>query len=78
VCGVNAPARKDEGASEPTQAGEQRLIAGVAPLLPGDRLALRAAAPLTAKRPQRAADFGLFDLAQRDQLDLFQPKESHP
>ncbi len=58
-------------AAEPTEIGQQTLVPGVAPILAVDRLALRAAAPLSAKRPQRALDIGLFDLAARNQLDLF-------
>jgi hypothetical protein len=68
-----------EGASEngflaePTAVGEQTLVPGVAPISLRDRLAIRAAAPLEPKKPQRPPDIGLFDLAARNQLDLFGP-----
>ena len=58
-------------AEEPTPIGRQTLVPGVAPILPPDRLALRAAAPLRSPKSQKPADYGLFDLAARDQLDLF-------
>ena len=60
-------------ASELTEAGEQTLIPGVTPVGLADRLALLAAAPLIPSKAQRPADFGLFDLAARDQLELFAP-----
>lgn len=60
--------------SESTAIGIQTLVPGVAPIRPFDRLAARAAAPLAAKAAQRACDHGLFDLAARDQLDLFAPR----
>ena len=58
-------------ASEPTPIGEQVLVAGVAPITARDRLAFRAAAPMEAKQPQRAPDHGLFDLAARNQIEMF-------
>ena len=57
--------------TEPTAAGEQMLVAGVAPITEQDRLALRIAAPLHARKPQKPCDHGLFDLAARNQLSLF-------
>jgi hypothetical protein len=60
--------------SEATPIGEQVLIAGVIPITTADRLALRAAAPMEPKRPQRSNDCGLFDLNARNQLDLFVPR----
>ena len=60
---------------EPTSIGPQTLIPGVTPIRLADRLAASAAAPLEPRKPQRPCDLGLFDLAARDQLDLFQPKE---
>ncbi len=54
-----------------TEVGAQALFSGVAPITGLDRLALRAAAPLVAARPQRPRDFGPFDMAARDQRDLF-------
>ena len=59
--------------AEPTAVGEQTLVPGVAPISLRDRLAMRAAAPLEPKKPQRPPDIGLFDLAARNQLDLFGP-----
>ncbi len=58
-------------AVEPTETGEQTLVPGVVPIMPGDRLAWRAAAPMQPKKPQRPCDHGLFDLAARRQLSLF-------
>ena len=58
-------------AVEPTAIGPQTLVPGVAPILPADRLAWRAAAPLAPTKPQRACDHGLFDLNARNQLSLF-------
>jgi hypothetical protein len=60
-----------EFAAEPTETDIQTLISEVTPITPADRLALRAAAPMRPKKLQRPCDFGLFDLAARDQLDLF-------
>ena len=62
-------------AVETTAIGPQSLVPGVAPITARDRLAWRAAAPLEARKPQRACDDGLFDLAARSQLDLFSPKD---
>ena len=58
-------------ASEGTEAGEQALIPGVVPIRLADQLAVLAAAPMLPKKPQRPTDHGLFDLAARDQLELF-------
>jgi hypothetical protein len=58
-------------AAEPTDVGLQTLIPEVVPITPADRLALRADAPMRPKKLQRPCNFGLFDLAARDQLDLF-------
>jgi hypothetical protein len=55
------------------QEGAQLLVPGVAPISLRERLAMRAAAPLEPKKPQRPPDIGLFDLAARNQLDLFGP-----
>ncbi len=57
--------------SEPTPIGEQRLVPGVAPITMRDRLQARMAAPLLPTRPQKLLDLGLFDMAARNQLDLF-------
>jgi hypothetical protein len=64
------PEPPDFGA-EPTDIGLQTLIPEVTPITPADRLAQRAAAPMRAKKLQKPCDFGLFDLAARDQFDLF-------
>ena len=58
-------------AAEPTDAGQQTLVPGVAPISSAERLRLRADAPLAPARPQQPCDVGLFDLAARAQLDLF-------
>lgn len=60
--------------SEVTPIGQQSLVPGVTPIMPIDRLTLRAAAPMRSTKPQKPADHGLFDLNARDQLDLFAPK----
>ena len=57
--------------SEPTPIGEQGLVPGVVPITMRDRLEARMAAPLLPTRPQKPLDLGLFDMAARDQLDLF-------
>lgn len=60
-------------ATEPTQAGEQSLVPGVAPIRLRERLERWMDAPLTSLRPQKPMDIGLFDEAARSQLDLFGP-----
>lgn len=68
----SASARVGQGfASEPTAIGEQSLVPGVLPVTLAQRLAARAAAPLEPKKVQKPADIGLFDLAARNQLDMF-------
>ncbi len=57
--------------SEVTPIGVQTLVAGVAPITPAQRLALRADAPLLPKKPQRPLDLGLFDTAARNQIEMF-------
>jgi hypothetical protein len=57
--------------SEPTADGEQTLIPGVRPVSLRDSLELRVEAPLRPTRYQKPLDIGLFDLAARNQLDLF-------
>ncbi|QNM83339.1 hypothetical protein H8M03_03050 [Sphingomonas sabuli] len=54
-----------------TPLGEQFLVCGVAPVRLADQLALRAAAPLLPIKAQKPLDIGLFDLAARNQLELF-------
>jgi hypothetical protein len=58
-------------ATEPTPAGEQILVPGVAPVSPREGLALRMAAPLSPRKPQKPLNVGLFDEDARNQLDLF-------
>ena len=62
-------------AIEATAIGPQSLVPGVVPITTRDRLIWRAAAPLAPKKPQRGCDHGLFDLAARDQLDMFQSRQ---
>lgn len=66
---------------EATLAGAQSLVPGVAPVTVRDRLAMLADAPLQPRKLQRPADFGLFDMNSRNQLDLFAcpaKKEQNP
>lgn len=70
-----APIGANAFAVEATAIGPQSLVPGVVPITPRDRLDARAAAPLEPRKPQRPCDLGLFDLAARNQLDLFQPKD---
>ena len=56
---------------EATPIGIQTLVAGVAPITPAQRLALRADAPLLLIKPQRPLDLGLFDTAARNQIEMF-------
>lgn len=64
----------DGFAVKPAAIGQQSLVPGSVPITRRDRLAVRAAAPLEPKKPQRSCDLGLFDLNARLQLDLFQPR----
>lgn len=57
--------------AEVTPIGVQTLVSGVAPITPAQRLAMRANAPMEPKKPQRAADHGLFDLGSRNQIEMF-------
>ena len=57
--------------TEPTPEGEQILMPGVAPLSLRERLALRLAAPMTPRKPQKPLNIGLFDEDARNQLALF-------
>ena len=66
---ANAPAF----ASELTPIGAQTLVPGVKPITQRDRLDMLAAAPMQPRRAQRAADHGLFDMAARNQIEMFQP-----
>jgi hypothetical protein len=62
--------------AEPTIAGQQCLVPGVRPIGMAERLAFRAEAPLAPTKPQRALNFGLFDLNARLQLELFAKPKS--
>lgn len=55
--------------TEITPEGEQIVTPGITPVTLRDRLALRMAAPLEPKRPQKSCDIGLFDLEARSQID---------
>ncbi len=57
--------------TELTPEGEQILVPGVAPVTLGERLALRLAAPLVPRKPQKPLNIGLFDEDARNQLSLF-------
>ncbi|MCB1417913.1 MAG: hypothetical protein KDJ74_02470 [Notoacmeibacter sp.] len=60
--------------TEPTEQGEQMLVAGVAPVTIRDRLTLMALRPIAPRRnpnaSQKPCDHGLFDEVRRDQIDL--------
>lgn len=57
--------------TEATPEGEQMLIPGVRAIGLRERLALRLAVPLTASKPQKPLNIGLFDADARKQLSLF-------
>lgn len=56
---------------EKTEAGQQTLVPGVAPVTLGDRLALLTEAPMLPRARQRPADHGLFDTNARKQIEMF-------
>ena len=60
--------------TEPTEQGEQMLVAGVVPVTLRDRLTLMALRPMAPRRnpnaSQKPCDHGLFDEVRRDQIDL--------
>ena len=60
--------------TEPTEQGEQMLVAGVAPVSLRNRLSLMALRPMAPRRnpnaSQKPCDHGLFDEVRRDQIDL--------
>ena len=60
--------------TEPTEQGEQMLVAGVAPVTMRDRLTLMALRPMAPRRnpsaSQKPCYHGLFDEVRRDQIDL--------
>jgi len=57
--------------SEPTPEGEQTLVPGISPISIRERLEHLTQAPLGPRKLQKPLDIGLFDLAARNQLDLF-------
>ena len=63
----------EQSCAEPVRGtGEQQLLVpGIQPISLKERLELRAQAPLQPKKLQQPLDIGLFDLAARNQLDLF-------
>ena len=71
MSGAVPPSAEQAFASEQTPIGEQTLVYGVAPITPRDRLAIRANAPMEARKPQRPADHGLFDMISRTQIEMF-------
>jgi len=60
--------------TETTPQGEQIVAPGVRPITLRDRLAVRAAQPMTPRRnpnaSQKPCNVGLFDEAARNQLDM--------
>ena len=60
--------------TEPTEQGEQMLVAGIAPVTLRDRLTVMALRPMAPRRnpnaSQKPCDHGLFDEVRRDQIDL--------
>lgn len=56
--------------TEKTDAGEQHLIPGVAPISDAERLKQQLAANLAPAVAQKPCNHGLFDDGARDQLDL--------
>lgn len=69
--GVSAGDAPPPLASEPTPHGEQMLVPGVTPISLRERLEQLTQAPLMPRKLQKPLDVGLFDLAARNQLDLF-------
>lgn len=67
---MSAPAELSRS-SEPTPEGEQMLVPGVAPVTLRQRLDRMTEAPLLPRKLQKPMDIGLFDLAARNQMDLF-------
>ena len=57
--------------SEKTALGDQYLIVGVKPVSMRDRLEAMWEMPKLALRRQKPRNKGLFDLAARNQLELF-------
>jgi hypothetical protein len=57
--------------SEKTPLGDQLLIAGVTPVSMRERLEHLWHMPKLATKRQKPCDDGLFDLAARNQLELF-------
>lgn len=61
-------------ATEATEAGEQHLVPGIAPVTLSARLAMLASQPMAPRRnptaTQKPCDIGLFDETTRNQTDL--------
>ncbi|RWX68862.1 hypothetical protein [Mesorhizobium sp. M2A.F.Ca.ET.039.01.1.1] len=57
--------------TEATPEGEETLVPGVRPITTRDRLEFLMDAPMRPRAAQKPLDIGLFDDAQRNQLDLF-------
>ena len=65
-------ARPATPASERIETGEEQvLVPGIAAISLRARLEHRMAGPMRATKFQKPLDIGLFDLAARNQLDLF-------
>ena len=61
-----------QASSERIETGEEQvLVPGVAPVSLKARLEHRASGPMRPSKLQKPLDIGLFDLAARNQLDLF-------
>lgn len=58
-------------ATEATPGGEQFVVPGVRSVTLRDRLAVRMAAPLGPRKPQKPLNIGLFDEDALNQLSLF-------
>ena len=57
---------------EQTPDGDQYILDGFTPVSLRERLEHLGRQPMQTRCPQQLADFGLFDLAQFNQMDLFQ------
>ena len=69
-----APPSTNMIATEATEAGEQHIVPGIAPVTLAERLTMLAAQPMAPRRnptaTQKPCDIGLFDEAARNQSDL--------
>ncbi len=62
-------------ADEPTPIGRQTLVPGVAPILPPDRLALRASAPLRSPKVQKPDDAAALEASLIENIARLDPDE---